>query len=71
MDAIKQNRFSIQRPLTILSFGASQLTAVTQVVTLNVQGLAVCMVGCSQRIKSKALIFSNIQLRRSSVRNLL
>jgi len=51
--------------------GGSQLTPVTQVVTVNVQGVAVCSPLRKQQVKTKSLDLSTIRQRCSSVRNLL
>jgi hypothetical protein len=71
IDLIKQNRILVDLQLTIAGFDRSQLTPVTQAVTLYVQGLAVWLTSRKQQVKSKSLILSKIHLRRSSVRNLL
>ena len=71
IDLIRQNQILVDPQLTIAGFDLSQLTPVTQVVTLNVQGLAVWLTRGKHQFKSKSLILSKIHLRRSSVRNLL
>jgi len=71
IDPIKQNQILVDLQLTIAGCGLSQLTPVTQAVTVNVQGLAVCLSQCGPSLEPKSVIFSNIQLRCSSVRNLL